>query len=72
MFWDENDKLIAHNKSAVDFVKTFGFDLKLGGDRFDHSNHMHKTNMITIPKGVSKKSYIKDMRKSWKNFKNIF
>ncbi len=68
MFWDENDKLIAHNKSAVDFVKSFGFDLKLGGDRFDHSNHMHKTNMITIPKGVSKKNYIKDMRKSWKNF----
>ncbi len=68
MFWDENDKLIAHNKSAVDFVKSFGFDLKLGGDRFDHSNHMHKTNMITIPKGVSKKSYIKDMMKSWKNF----
>ena len=62
MFWDENDKLIAHNKSAVDFVKTFGFDLKLGGDRFDHSNHMHKTNMITIPKGTSKKDYIKNMK----------
>ena len=66
MFWDENDKLIAHNKSAVDFVKSFGYDLKIGGDRFDHSNHMHDNNMISIPNGVSKKEYKEKMRESWK------
>ena len=66
MFWDENNKLIAHNKSAVDFVKSFGYDLKMGGDRFDHSNHMHDNNMISIPKGISKKEYKEKMRESWK------
>ena len=30
MFWDENDGLIASNKSAVDLVKQYKFNLKLG------------------------------------------
>ena len=47
MFWDSNDKLIARNKAAIDFVKEFGFDLKLGVDRFDHVHHMHKKNIIS-------------------------
>ncbi len=69
MFWDKNDKLIATNKAAVDFVKEFGFDLKLGVDRFDHVHHMHKKNIISLKEGINKKQQIQISKESWKNFK---
>ncbi len=69
MFWDSNDRLIARNKAAIDFVKEFGFDLKLGVNRFDHVHHMHKKNVITLKKGVNKSQQIQLSKKSWKNFK---
>ena len=68
MFWDSNDKLIARNKAAIDFVKEFGFDLKLGVDRFDHVHHMHKKNIISIKEGMNKKQQIKESIKNWQNF----
>ncbi len=69
MFWDSNDKLIARNKAAIDFVKEFGFDLKLGVNRFDHVHHMHKKNVITLKKGINKSQQIQLSKESWKNFK---
>ncbi len=69
MFWDSNDKLIARNKAAIEFVKEFGFDLKLGVNRFDHVHHMHKKNVITLKKGINKSQQIQISKESWKNFK---
>ncbi len=69
MFWDSNDKLIARNKAAIDFVKEFGFDLKLGVNRFDHVQHMHKKNIISLKKGMNKKQQIQKSKESWENFK---
>ncbi|GIS28866.1 MAG: hypothetical protein CM15mP129_10630 [Chloroflexota bacterium] len=69
MFWDANDKLIARNKAAIDFVKEFGFDLKLGVNRFDHVQHMHKKNIISLKEGMNKKQQIQQSKESWKNFK---
>ena len=40
MFWDSKDNLIAHNKSAVNYLKDLGFDLKIGKSRNDLREHM--------------------------------
>ena len=68
MFWDSKDKLIATNKAAIDFVKEFGFDLKLGVDRFDHVHHMHAKKIIILEKDTSSEQQITKSKKSWKNF----
>ncbi|MFL2830495.1 MAG: PAS-domain containing protein, partial [Candidatus Puniceispirillales bacterium] len=68
MFWDENNKLIATNKAAVDSLKDFGFDLNLGVDRFDHVNHLVDHNYSVLKSGLNKKTHIKQMKESWKNF----
>ena len=67
-FWDENNKLIATNKSAIDHLKEFGFDLRLGVDRFDHVKHLVDHNYNTIQSGLNKKTHIKRMKESWNNF----
>ena len=67
-FWDENNKLIATNKSAIDHLKGFGFDLRLGVDRFDHVKHLVDHNYNTIQSGLNKKTHIKRMKESWNNF----
>ncbi len=66
--WDENNKLIATNKSAVDHLKGFGFDLKLGVDRFDHVSHLVDHNFTILQSGLDKKTHIKRMKESWSNF----
>jgi signal transduction histidine kinase/CheY-like chemotaxis protein len=68
MFWDENNKLIATNKAAVDHLKGFGFDLRLGADRFDHVNHLLDNNYTILQNGLNKKNHIKNMKESWNNF----
>ena len=68
MFWDENNKLIATNKAAVDHLKGFGFDLRLGVDRFDHVNHLLDNNYTILESGINKNSHIKQMKESWKKF----
>ena len=67
-FWDENNKLIATNKSAIDHLKEFGFDLRLGVDRFDHVNHLVDHNYNVLQSGLDKKTHIKRMKESWNNF----
>ena len=69
MFWDSNDKLIASNKAAIDFVKDFGFDLKLGVNRFDHVHYMYANNVIIIKKGMTKNQQINHTVDNWKKFK---
>ncbi len=67
-FWDENNKLIATNKSAIDHLKEFGFDLRLGADRFDHVNHLVDHNYNVLQSGLDKNNHIKRMKESWQNF----
>ena len=67
-FWDENDKLIATNKSAIDHLKEFEFDLRLGADRFDHVHHLVNNNYNLLQSGLDKKTHIKRMKESWQNF----
>ena len=67
-FWDENNKLIATNKSAIDHLKEFGFDLRLGADRFDHVNHLVDHNYNVLQSGLDKKDHIIRMKESWQNF----
>ena len=67
-FWDENNKLIATNKSAIDHLKEFGFDLRLGVDRFDHVNHLVDHNYNVLQSGLDKKTHMKRMKESWDNF----
>ena len=62
-FWDENDKLIATNKSAIDHLKEFGFDLRLGVDRFDHVNHLVDHNYNVLQSGLDKKPHETHERK---------
>ncbi len=69
MFWDSNDKLIASNKAAIDFVKDFGFDLKLGVNRFDHVHYMYANDVIIIKKGMTKNQQINHTIDNWKKFK---
>ena len=64
-FWDENNKLIATNKSAIDHLKEFGFDLRLGVDRFDHVKHLVNHNYNILQSGLDKKTHIKRMKESW-------
>ena len=68
MFWDESNKLIATNKAAVDHLKGFGFDLRIGVDRFDHVNHLVDHNYTILQSGLDKKTHIKLMKESWNNF----
>ena len=68
MFWDESNKLIATNKAAVDHLKGFGFDLRIGVDRFDHVNHLVDHNYTILQSGLDKKTHIKRMKESWNNF----
>ena len=67
-FWNENNKLIATNKSAIDHLKEFGFDLRLGVDRFDHVNHLVDHNYNVLQSGLDKKTHMKRMKESWDNF----
>ena len=67
-FWDEKNKLIATNKSAIDHLKEFGFDLRLGVDRFDHVNHLVDHNYTVLQSGLNKKNHMKHMKESWDNF----
>ncbi len=69
MFWDKNDKLIASNKAAIDFVKDFGFDLKLGVNRFDHVHYMYENDVIIIKKGMTKNQQINHTIDNWRKFK---
>jgi PAS domain-containing protein len=55
--WDENNKLIATNKAAIDHLKGFGFDLKLGADRFDHVNHLVNHNFTILQSGLDKQTH---------------
>ena len=48
MFWDRDNYLIAHNKSAVSFLKRFKFNLKVGRHRKEFLNHMHNLSLIHI------------------------
>ena len=68
MFWDQNNKLIATNKAAVDHLKGFGFDLRLGVDRFDHVKHLVDHNYSSLETGTNKSTHIKKMKESWNNF----
>ena len=63
MFWDQNNKLIATNKAAVDHLKGFGFDLRLGVDRFDHVKHLVDHNYSSLETGTNKRTHIKNERK---------
>ena len=67
-FWDDKNKLIATNKSAIDHLKEFGFDLRLGVDRFDHVNHLVDHNYTVLQSGLDKKNHMKHMKESWDNF----
>ena len=62
--------LIAGNKAAIDFVKDFGFDLKLGVNRFDHVHYMYENDVIII-KGLTKNQQINHTSNNWKNSKAL-
>ena len=54
MFWDANDNLIAHNKSAVNFLKGFGFKLEIGKSREDLREHMILNGHVKAPEKINK------------------
>ena len=68
MLWDENDDLIAFNKSSKKFLKDYGFDLKIGKNFSELRKHM-LMNHQKPPKGVSKEDHYKNREKAWKNLK---
>ena len=69
MFWDQNDKLIANNKSSVSFFKKFGFNLDIGITRNQLLEYMILKEKVLIPKEENKKQYLKKIIKEWKLFK---
>ncbi len=69
MFWDKDNYLIAHNKSAVSFLKRFKFNLKVGRHRKEFINHMHDKGFIKPQNGISLKENLKRRIKSWNDLK---
>ena len=69
MFWDKNDFLIAHNESAISFLKQFKFDLKIGCHRDDLLNHMQRKGFVKPEDGLSLQEHMKKRRLSWKKLK---
>ena len=69
MFWDKDDFLIAHNGSAISFLKQFKFDLKIGCHRDDLANHMQKKGFVKPENGLSLQEHMKKRRLSWKKLK---
>ena len=69
MFWDQNDKLIANNKSSVSFFKKFGFNLDIGITRNQLLEYMILKEKVLIPKEENKKQYLKKIIKEWRLFK---
>ena len=68
MFWDENDDLIASNKSAVDLVKQYKFNLKLGTNFSELRNHLINNGYSMPDKGQTKEEYLSQREKNWKEF----
>ena len=71
MFWDSKDNLIAHNKSAVNFLKDFGFDLKIGKSRNDLREHMILEGHVKAPKKTKKEDHFENIKREWRSFKGI-
>ncbi len=71
MFWDSKDNLIAHNKSAVNFLKDFGFDLKIGKSRNDLREHMILEGHVKTPKKTKKEDHFENIKREWRSFKGI-
>ena len=69
MFWDRDNYLIAHNKSAVSFLKRFKFNLKVGRHRKEFLNHMHNKGLIKPQNGISLKENLNRRIKSWNELK---
>ncbi len=69
MFWDKNDFLIAHNQSAISFLKQFKFNLKIGCNRQDLANHMQEKGFVKPEEGLSLEQHMKKRRLSWKKLK---
>ena len=46
MFWDKDDLLLAFNDSAVKFLKSFKFNLKIGCHRDDLTRHMQRKGFV--------------------------
>ena len=68
MFWDENDALIANNKSAVDFLKEYGFDLSIGKTRDQLREHMINNSFVVVPEGIERNKHFKKIKKEWDDF----
>ncbi len=69
MFWGKDDQLIAHNDSAVSFLKNFGFKLKIGCHREDLTNHMQRKGYVKPNEGLTLEKHMNERRLAWKNFK---
>ncbi len=69
MFWGKDDQLIAHNDSAVSFLKNFGFKLKIGCHRNDLTNHMQRKGYVKPDEGLTLEKHMNERRLAWKNFK---
>ena len=69
MFWDKDDFLIAHNESAISFLKQFKFNLKIGCHRDDLTNHMQRKGFVKPENGLSLQEHMKKRRLSWKKLK---
>ncbi|MDA9632501.1 PAS-domain containing protein [Alphaproteobacteria bacterium] len=71
MFWDANDNLIAHNKSAVNFLKGFGFKLEIGKSREDLREHMILNGHVKAPEKIKKEDHFRNIKREWEAFKGI-
>ncbi len=69
MFWDKNDFLIAHNQSAILFLKQFKFNLKIGCNRKDLANHMQEKGFVKPEEGLSLEQHMKKRRLSWQKLR---
>ena len=69
MFWDKNDFLIAHNESAILFLKQFKFNLKNGCNRDDLAKHLQEKGFVKPEEGLSLSEHMKKRRLSWKKLK---
>ncbi len=68
MFWDENDNLIAFNKSSQNLTEYYGLTLKIGMNFSELRKHM-VLNHQKPPKGITIKQHFKNREKAWKNLK---
>ena len=71
MFWDANDNLIAHNKSAVNFLKGFGFKLEIGKSRENLREHMILNGHVKVPEKIKKEDHFGKIKREWEAFKGI-